>query len=91
MLINSAADFYSALLQGSYAWPGGYPTYWIMADGEALMFNVAFTEAKLMLDALTHPEYRDDQWRPVALEINWEDPDLICCHTNERIESAYAD
>ncbi len=60
MLINSAADFYSALLQGSYAWPGGYPTYWIMADGEALMFNVAFTEAKLMLDALTHPEYRDE-------------------------------
>jgi hypothetical protein len=32
----------------------------------------------------------EKDWKPVAFEINWEDPDLICIHSGERIESAYA-
>jgi hypothetical protein len=27
----------------------------------------------------------------VALEANWEDPDLFCDHCGDRIESAYAE
>jgi hypothetical protein len=92
--INSISDFRKAVRNGPYAWPGGYPLYWIMADGGACAFNVAKTERRSMLEAL-----RDDatdngpslDWLPVALEVNWEDGDLFCDHTGERIPSAYAE
>ena len=31
------------------------------------------------------------EWIVVAQEINWEDGNLICDHSNKRIESAYAE
>jgi hypothetical protein len=58
-----------------------------MSDGEACAFDVAKTERRNMLDALANKD--QSGWRPVALEINWEDQDLICAHTGKRIESAY--
>ena len=90
MLINSISDFRRAVRNGPYAWPGGYPLYWIMADGGACEFKVAKTERRAFLQAL-RDNWRSDQWRPVALEVNWVDADLWCDHTGERIESAYAD
>ena len=30
-----------------------------------------------------------DGWRPIALEVNWEDNELYCAHTNRKIECAY--
>jgi hypothetical protein len=30
-------------------------------------------------------------WRIVAYDVNWEDADLTCDHTGEKIESAYAE
>ena len=30
-------------------------------------------------------------WHIAGADINWEDPDLYCDHTGERIESAYAE
>jgi hypothetical protein len=30
-------------------------------------------------------------WRIVASDINYEDPDLYCDHCHQRIESAYAE
>jgi hypothetical protein len=32
-----------------------------------------------------------DGWGLVALEVNWEDPELFCDHCGDRIESAYAE
>ena len=95
MLINSISDFRRAVRNGPYAWPGGYPCYWLMADGEACAFEVSKSQRREMLEALA--DYQDpgntynNYWRPVALEINWEDADLFCVHTGQRIESAYAD
>jgi hypothetical protein len=89
MPINSISDFRKAVRNGPYAWPGGYPLYWIMADGEACAFKVAKAERRAMLEALA---YGDCQaWKPMALEINWEDAALVCAHTGERIESAYSE
>ena len=87
MQINSISDFRRAVRNGPYAWPGGYPLFWLMSDGEACAFDVAKTERRNMLDALANKD--QSGWRPVALEINWEDQDLICAHTGKRIESAY--
>lgn len=89
MEINSIADFRRAVRNGPYAWPGGYPLYWLMADGEACAFDVAKTERRAMLEALRD---RDNSgWRPIALEINYEDSELYCAHTGREIESAYSD
>jgi hypothetical protein len=91
MLIKTISDFRKAVRLGPYAWPGGYPLYWLMADGEACAFDVAKTERRLMLEAIAHPEYLDHQWLPIALEINYEDSELVCAHTGKKIESAYAE
>ena len=89
MNINSISDFRSAVRCGPWAW-GGYPCYWIMADGEACAFRVAKNERRQMLAALVDPSPHD-VWRPIALVINWEDGDIYCAHTGERIPSVYAE
>jgi hypothetical protein len=93
MLINSISDFRAAIRQGSYAWPGGYPAFFVMADGEALSFAAAKAERRLILEAIRDKAagWPDNGWTPAALEINWEDGELYCAHTNARIESAYAE
>lgn len=95
MQINSIADFRRAVRNGPYAWPGGYPLYWLMADGEACAFDVAKSQRRQMLEALRDYEgagnATNNDWRPIALEINYEDGALFCAHTGERIESAYAE
>ena len=36
MTINSISDFRAAVRNGPYAWPGGYPLYYVTTDGAAL-------------------------------------------------------
>ncbi|MBN9314224.1 MAG: hypothetical protein J0I99_00640 [Devosia sp.] len=94
MKIASIGDFRRAAHHGPFAWPGGYPCYFVMADGEALSFEAAKDERRLILEALrderdgNHP---DQSWLPVALEINWEDTSLTCAHTQAPIPSAYGE
>ena len=85
MTINA---FRRAIRNGPYAWPGGYPLYFVMADGEAISFEAAKQNRREILEAI-RANHRNDEWLPVAFEINWEDGELRCAHTNERIESAY--
>jgi hypothetical protein len=89
MLINSISDFRKAIRIGPYAWPGGYPLFFIMSDGATLSFNAAKAERRLMIEALRDGD--DNGWRPIAVDINWEDGDLYCDHTGKRIESACAE
>jgi hypothetical protein len=94
MNINSISDFRRAMRHGAYAWPGGYPCYFVMSDGEALSFKAAKVERRLLLEALVDyatNEHERSGWRPVAVEVNWEDETLVCAHTNEPIESAYSE
>ena len=87
MTINSISDFRKAVRNGAYAWPGGYPVFWLMDDGGVLAFDVCKTERHNMLESLATNSR--DGWRPVALEINWEDTEMFCAHTGARIEAAY--
>ena len=84
MNINSISDFRRAMRNGPYAWPGGYPVYFVCADGEALSFKAARENRLEILHALAYP-VRNDGWRVVAMDVNWEDAALFCAHTNERI------
>ena len=83
------SDFGRALKVGPYAWPGGYPLYFITSDGEALSFDAAKENARQICAAIR--EKSDDGWRVLTCDVNWEDSELTCVHTGKRIESAYAD
>jgi len=84
------ADNFVRDLAEPYAWPGGYPRYFITADGGALSYAAAETERRLIRRAIRTNDTRSG-WRVVACDVNWEDPDLYCDHTGARIESAYAE
>ena len=87
MNINTVKDLKDAFINGPYAWPGGYPMYFITSDGAALSFSAAVENMELVEDSIETGS--DDGWRIVAFDINWEDGELYCDHTNEKIEAAY--
>ena len=60
-----------------WAWPGGYPLYYLDNENNVLCPACASKDG-----------YESE---PVACDVNWEDPDLYCDDCGERIESAYAE
>ncbi len=63
MQIQSPAEFLEVLEKGPYAWPGGYPLYFVMADGEALSFAAAKENRDLILEALDERyEFKSDPY-----------------------------
>jgi hypothetical protein len=86
--INTVAEFNTAL-ESPYAWPGGYPMYFITSDGAALSFEAARENAEQIRESIA--SNARDGWKVEAVEVNWEDAELICDHTGKPIESAYGD
>ena len=86
MTLQTPTEMRLDLVRAPHAFPGGYPKYAVLADGEALCHHCADSEAE-------HVDEADmgDDWRLVGVEINYEDTDLYCCHCGEQIESAYGD
>jgi hypothetical protein len=89
MLVNTVEQFNSALEHGPYAWPGGYPCYFVCADGKPLSFESAKTNADLVRSAFN--DEWESEWRVIGFEVNWEDPELYCADSGKRIPSAYAE
>lgn len=74
---------------GAYAFPGGYPKFIVMHDGESLCWACFKANYSRMVQAVRENSHCG--WRPVAADINYEDADLQCGHCAHRIESAYAE
>jgi hypothetical protein len=72
-----------------YAWPGGYPLFVVMADGEALSCEAARTQWRQIVYS-TMNGLRDG-WRALGASVNYEETALFCAHTGKRIESAYGE
>jgi NAD(P)H-dependent FMN reductase len=89
MQINTTKELKDCLRSGSYAWPGGYPTYFVTSDGGALSHASVRSNLRSVLSSVKAGD--NDGWRVVACEVNWEDAELYCDHSGERIESAYAE
>lgn len=87
--INTVAELDEAIANGPYAWPGGYPIYYLTDDGGALSHASVVAEREGIADSIENGS--NDGWRVVAVDVNWEDPDLYDDHSGERIESAYAE
>jgi hypothetical protein len=62
----------------AYAWPGGYPMYYLDKGGMTLCPTCANRET-------------DPSQAPVAYGVNYEDPSLDCDDCSQRIPSAYAE
>jgi len=78
---------YDGTLQ-AYAWPGGYPIYYLAADNGVLC--PACANENIVLHELADPECPDDdQWRIVAAGVHWEGEPIVCENCNEGIDSAY--
>jgi hypothetical protein len=88
--VHNAADVKAALRSGAFTEWGCYPLYFLTADGEALSFESVRANLAEVLGAFNAAD-RHNGWRVVGVEINHEDGELICCHSNKRIPSAYAD
>lgn len=88
--IETGRQLKATLRAGAFAWPGGYPLYFITADGAALSFAAVRQELRQALQAIADNDTQSG-WRVVACDINWEDSDLTCEHTGKRIESAYGE
>jgi hypothetical protein len=67
----------------AYAWPGGYPMYYVDSENSALCVACA---RKADADA---DEF--EKFKPCAFDINWEDTSLYCDQCSQRIASAYGD
>lgn len=67
----------------SYAWPGGYPIFYVVQDGGVLCHRCANAELDRTLDS------DDDQFYIVDSSINYEDHHLFCDHCGSQIEAAY--
>jgi hypothetical protein len=89
MEIKNSKDLKNALRSGPYAWPGGYPVYFIASDGEALSFKAVKENYKEVLRAVR--EQSDYGWRVIYMDVNWGEYDWYCAHSGERIESAYGE
>jgi hypothetical protein len=83
-------QFIKDLEAGPYAFPGGYPRFFITSDGEALSFESAQKNKALILEAIQSND-ASGGWNVIGCDINWEDNGLRCADTNKPIESAYGD
>lgn len=89
MQIDNTRDLREAMRHGKHAWPGGYPTYFVCHDGEALSFEAVRDNYKEVLRAVKDKDHSG--WQVIGYDVNWEDAELVCAHTGKRIESAYAE
>jgi len=89
MKTYTTTDLKAQLRSGAYAWPGGYPLFFITSDGAALSFDAVRENLRSVLWSMRNGV--NDGWRVVGCDVNWEDASLFCDHTGNRIESAYTE
>ncbi len=85
----STKDLKAQLRFGAFAWPGGYPLFFITDDGAALSFDAVRENLRSVLWSIRHGV--NDGWRVIGCDVNWEDASLYCEHTGEKIPSAYGE
>ncbi len=80
-------QYRKAIHSGPYAWPGGYPLYFVTSDGAALCFKCAKNERREIIWAIANN--CSNGWKCEGIDVNWEDTDLHCDHCSKPIETAY--
>lgn len=70
----------------SFAWPGGYPVFYVFRDGGVC----CPTCANRHIDEIDQERNNSHGgWALAASDVNWEDDDMTCDHCGKLIPSAY--
>lgn len=69
----------------AFAWPGGYPLFYLCHDGGVLCPDCVNAN----IDLISSKD-RDSQWDVRSVLVNWVS-DLTCDHCGKKIESAYGE
>lgn len=69
----------------AYAWPGGYPIYYMVEDNGILCPGCANGEN----GSEASEDNEDRQWKLVGMDVHWEGESLLCDHCEKEVESAY--
>ena len=75
-------------IRNPYAWPGGYPVYVVMADGELLCRDCACKHYRYIAYETNHPF--SGGWESAGADILYEGTEY-CGHCNCELESAYGE
>jgi hypothetical protein len=70
----------------AFAWPGGYPIYYVFNDGGVCCPACANANITLIDQERTNSH---GGWALGGMDVNYEDTDLHCDHCNAEIPSAY--
>jgi len=87
--IKTVEDLKATLRAGAYGWPGGYQMYFTTWCGGALSFKSARENFRNIADSIQTD--CNDGWRVIGCDINYEDSNLYCDDSGERIPPAYGD
>ena len=87
--ITGVDDLKATLRAGQWAWPGGYPLFFITSDGAALSFESVRENFYQCCYSSRHG--LNDGWRIVCCDINYEEVDLVCDHSGKPIQCAYSE
>jgi hypothetical protein len=85
--VTSVADLKAVLRAGGYAWPGGYPLYFLDRAGDTFSFDGVRANFR---------EYCSGHGIGLAIadlglmvDVNWDDETMFCMVTGKPIECAY--
>lgn len=70
-----------------YAWPGGYPLFYVCTDGGTLCPQCV-TKERAQIFRSTH-EGSHNGWAIAGIDVNYEDINLYCDHCGQSIDPAY--
>jgi hypothetical protein len=89
MSMTEVLDNVKRAIRDKYVWPGGYPVYTVMADGEMLCAKCARGNYRLIAQA-TRNDPRSD-WAAVGADVLWESDGETCAHCGDELQAAYGD
>jgi hypothetical protein len=87
--VNTSKDALQSIVRHPYAWPGGYPLFAITTCGAALCKKCCKDNYRIIREA-QNGNLRDG-WQVDAVDVNWEETDLLCDDCGDLIESAYGE
>jgi len=88
-MTNATTREIKQAIRDKYTFPGCYPMFLLTDDGAALCTSCGRTMWRAICDSVRRK--MADGWRVVAVDVNWEDSELVCDHCGNMIESAYGD